>query len=195
MRKAAPTKAVLTLVAAMALAAQAMARETPIASPQDALQLEAAQSAEAVSQAPAASPADGAFQVIRPGDSQMSCEALIAEANALNAQMTAAQNALSERAIEMSRSQLQGMQAQMAASSAMSLGSMAASFIPGAGLALGAAQSIAGVAQRAAAAAQEQQRMSAMDDMMADVEASTGQLMPLMSRADHLTDLSIAKRC
>lgn len=180
-------KAIFGMVAAMAMTANAMAQEGPAGPP--------APTGEATAGAPAAPAADAPFQVVRPGDSQMSCEALIAEANALNAQMTAAQNLVSERAMEMTRSQLRGMQAQQGMSSAMSLGGLAASFIPGAGLALGAAQSVAGLAQRANAAAQQQQRLSAMDDMIGDVEASTSQLMPLMNRADHLTDLSIAKRC
>lgn len=202
-------KVIFGMVAALALTANAAAQDVPVVTAvapiEGATVMEIPQAPAAQAPTPqtpqptqtpqaAAAPATG-FQVVRPGDSQMSCEALIAEANALNAQMTAMQSAMTDRAMNMSRSQLQGMQTQMGASTAMSLGSMAASFIPGAGLALGAAQSVAGLAQRAAAAAAQQQRMSAMDDMMADVQAGTSQMMPLMNRADHLTDLSIAKRC
>lgn len=188
MKKVVSMKGLLTLTAAMSLTVSAAAQDVPEVSDP------AAAPAQAAAPAPDAS-ADGAFQVVRPGDSQMSCEALIAEANALNDQLTQAQNAMSERAMDMARSQLRGMQAQQAASTAMNLGGMAASLIPGAGLALGAAQSVAGVAQRAAAAAQQQQQLQAMDDMIADTQAATETLMPLMNRADHLTDLSIAKGC
>ncbi len=190
MKKVVSMKGVLALTAAMSLTVSAAAQDVPEVSDP------AASPAQAAAPAPAPdASADGAFQVVRPGDSQMSCEALIAEANALNDQLTQAQNAMSERAMDMARSQLRGMQAQQAASTAMNLGGMAASLIPGAGLALGAAQSVAGVAQRAAAAAQQQQQLQAMDDMIADTQAATETLMPLMNRADHLTDLSIAKGC
>ena len=37
--------------------------------------------------------------------------------------------------------------------------------------------------------------MNQIDQMMAEAQASADQLMPLMNRADHLTDLSMAKGC
>jgi len=72
---------------------------------------------------------------------------------------------------------------------------MLGAMIPGVGLALGAAQSVAGMAQQAAAAAQQQQMMNDVDQMMTDAQESSRDLMPLMSRADHLTDLSMSKGC
>jgi hypothetical protein len=181
MKNAASMKAALVVVMATSLGATAVAQDA----------------APAVPGAPPASaaPTAGAFQVVRAGDSQMSCEALIAEANALNAQLTAHQNAVSERAIASSRGMLQAQQAQSGISTAMSLGSMVGAMIPGVGIALGAAQSIAGMAQQAAATAQRNAMMNDMDDMMGDIEASTRDLMPLMNRADHLTDLSMSKGC
>ncbi|KQY84746.1 hypothetical protein ASD25_06885 [Brevundimonas sp. Root1423] len=145
--------------------------------------------------APAGAPADSGFQVVRPGDSQMSCEALIAEANALNAQMAAQQSALTERAMESSRGIMRAQQVQSGVSTALSVGSMIGAMIPGVALALDAAQSVAGMAQQATAAAQRQQMMNDMDQMMTDAQASGRDLMPLMNRADHLTDLSMAKGC
>jgi len=90
---------------------------------------------------------------------------------------------------------MRAQQAQSGVSTAMSLGSMLGSMIPGVGLALGAAQAAAGVAQQAAAAAQRQQMMNDVDQMMSEAQASSRDLMPLMSRADHLSDLSMAKGC
>lgn len=207
-------KAIFGMVAAMAMTANAVAQEAPAVPPAGPVEVQVAGAPEAQAQAQAPSPAaiapapavpsaaapaapsaDAPFQVVRPGDSQMSCEALIAEANALNGRMTAMQAAISQRAMDMSRSNMSSLQARQGVSTAMSLGSMAAAFVPGAGLALGAAQSVAGLAQRAAAAQQQQKMMTDIDDMMADMQAGTDQMMPLMNRADHLTDLSMAKGC
>lgn len=188
MKKATPMRAVLTIVAATSLAASAVAQEAVPPAPQPV-------PAPASGSGSAAAPADDAFQVIRPGDSQMSCEALIAEANALNARVNEQQNALSDRAMDSSRGMMRAQQAQSGISTAMSLGSMLGSMIPGVGLALGAAQAAAGVAQQAAAAAQRQQMMNEVDQMMSEAQASSRDLMPLMSRADHLSDLSMAKGC
>lgn len=188
MRKANPMRAVLTILAAASLAASAVAQEAAPSAPQPA-------PAAASASGSTAAPADGALQVIRPGDSQMSCEALIAEANALNARVNEQQNALSDRAMDSTRGMMRAQQAQSGVSTAMSLGSMLGSMIPGVGLALGAAQAAAGVAQQAAAAAQRQQMMNDVDQMMSEAQASSRDLMPLMNRADHLSDLSMAKGC
>ena len=207
MKKAAPTRVMLAMTAAMTLTANAVAQEVPATIEQDAAtpavsDLASAESAVLPEAAPAgATPADaatgtdGVFQVIRPGDSRLSCEALLAEANALNGQINEMQSAATNRAMEMSRSQIRGARMQSGASAALSLGSMAAALVPGAALAMGAAQSVAGLAQQAAAEAQQQRRMDAIDQMMADAEASAELMMPLMNRADHLTDLSMAKGC
>jgi|GEM_PF-1946469 len=193
-------KAIFGVMAAMAVTANAMAQDAPAAGPiahiVDAPEVQTtAPAAAAPAAPPTAASGDAPFQVVRAGDSQLSCEALIAEANALNAQMTATQNAMSQRAMDMSRSRMSSIQARQGVSTAMGLGGMAAAFVPGAALAMGAAQSVAGMAQRAAAAQQQQKMMGDIDDMMTDIQASTDQLMPLMNRADHLTDLSMAKGC
>ncbi|RZJ18052.1 MAG: hypothetical protein EON91_06880 [Brevundimonas sp.] len=182
-------KVIFGMMAAMAVTANAMAQDAPVE-----VQATPVAAPASVADAPAAA-VDVPFQVVRAGDSQMSCEALIAEANALNGEMMAMQNAMSQRAMDMSRSRMSSLQAQQGVSTAMSLGGLAAAFVPGAGLALGAAQSVAGMAQRAAAAQEQQNMMSDIDDMMLDVQARTDQLMPVMNRADHLTDLSMAKGC
>jgi len=152
-------------------------------------------SAQEAGASPQAAPAVApqAFQVARLGDSQKSCETLIAEINGLNGELTTAQGAMSERAMSMGRSRMGGMQAQSAASAVLSIGgSVAAALIPGAALAVGAVQSVADMAGQAAAEVQQEREMNAMMD---DMTAASTALMPLMNRIDHLTDISISKGC
>lgn len=146
--------------------------------------------------APASAAADPAtFQVVRPGDGRLTCEALLAEINTLNAELSDAQNAMSQRAMEISRSQMRDMRVRQGASAAMTVGGVAAAFIPGAALAVGAAQSVAAHAQRAAAVAQQERQISRMEEMMEGMQADSERLMPLMNRTDHLTDLAMDKGC
>lgn len=150
--------------------------------------------AEAAQVATSAADSD-VFQVVRPGDGRMTCEALLAEANALNAQANAMQNAMGQRTVAFSQAQMRDMRVSHGASTAMNLGSMAAGFIPGAALAVGAAQSVANVARQGAAAVQQERRMNQMETMMAEAQADAERMMPIMNRADHLTDLAMDRGC
>lgn len=146
---------------------------------------------------PPAAPA-APFQVIRLGDNQLSCEALIGEINALNGQLTAIQNQMTQASTEMSRSAMQAARGGMGGggmNTAMTLGGMASAFIPGAGLALGAAQALAGAAQQAQMANAQNNMMNQMDAMTAQIAESTALMGPISQRVDHLSEISRNKGC
>lgn len=154
--------------------------------------------ASALAQTPPADPA--AFEVVRLGDGQMTCETLIVEINGLNAQMTGITNRMTEASTEMSRNAMQqargmGGLGGGGMSTAMSLGSMAAALIPGAGLALGAAQAVAGAAQQAQMASQRNQMFDQMDDMTTEITEATMMMGPISQRVEHLSEISRDKGC
>jgi len=146
-------------------------------------------------QTPPADPA--AFEVVRLGDGQMTCEALITEINGLNGQMTAITNRMTEASSEMSRSAMQSARGMGGGgmSTAMTLGSMAAAFIPGAGLALGAAQAAAGAAQQAQQMAQRNQMVDQMEDMTTEITEASMLMGPISQRVEHLSEISRGKGC
>lgn len=141
-------------------------------------------------------PASSAFQVARLGDSRMSCEALISEINALNKDVADNQTAMTGRAMDASRDAMRGPKGASMAVTALTLGSgVAAALIPGAGLALGAVQGMTDMANQAAAAAYQANQERQMDAMMTEMTAAADALTPLMSRIDHLGDISYQKGC
>lgn len=146
--------------------------------------------------APVAEAPSAGFQAVRLGDSRLSCQALVDEINALNRELTETQTAMTERAIGLTRATTGGVQGASAASTAVTLGlGVASALIPGAGLALGAVQGLADAANQAAAVAHEAEQERRMDEMMTEMSAGGEAMMPVMSRIDHLTDISITKGC
>lgn len=125
----------------------------------------------------------------RPGDEQMTCDALQAE-------MTATMNdpALQARIAEMGV-WAQGQQDQANAARGQAMGMMgmsffsglASSFIPGAGY----AQSLAMRAQTQAMQSQMDANMAGRADMMGNMEA----MMPQMMRGQRLYELAEAQQC
>jgi hypothetical protein len=151
----------------------------------------------AFAEAPAVETAAPAtYQVIRLGDNQMSCEALITEINGINAEMQTAQADMSQRTSQATRNAMRAARGPgMGATAAMSLGSLAASFIPGGALVAQAASMAASTAQQAQMQAQQDQ---SMDDMEALTEAMTtqaGAMGPMSQRASHLMEIARVKAC
>jgi hypothetical protein len=135
----------------------------------------------------AQAPSEPVFEVVRLGDNRMTCEALIGEINALNGEMMRVQSEMTERATDMTRGTMGGL-GGMGGGAAMSLGSFAASFIPGADVVMGTVGSIAAQAEMA-----RQERR-----MIEDVEAMTSAgaaLGPISGRVEHLSEISRDKGC
>jgi hypothetical protein len=127
------------------------------------------------------------FQVVRLGDGQMSCEALIGEINSLNAEMERVQRDMMGRAMAMSREATQSLSGGGLGGAAMSLGGLAAGFIPGGELLMGAASM--------AAQAQMSHQMNEMTSE-AETMASEGLVVgPISQRLEHLTEISRDRRC
>lgn len=133
--------------------------------------------------APAAEP----YQVIRLGDGQMSCEALVAEIGGLTAEMDRIQRGITERSMAMTDQASRAMGGG-AGGAAMSLGNMAAGFIPGADLLLGAASAAAAQGQLADA-----RRM--MTEQAEAITSDALAITPLSQRYDHLTALFRQRSC
>lgn len=122
------------------------------------------------------------FQAVRAGDEQLTCEAMTAEVGALSAQIQQLQAAT---APEKPRRRGLGGLASLAGGLG-GFGGVAAAFIPGAGLAIGAAQllSAAGpLIDQAEAASQ------------AEAAAQTTDPALLQQRVDHLTGLAQGAGC
>lgn len=136
------------------------------------------------------------FEVVRLADGQMTCEALVAEINGLNGRMNDLTSRMTGAATEMSRNALQQARGMGGgASTALSLGGLAAAMIPGAGLALGAAQALAGAAQQAQMASQQDRMYDQMDAMTAQVGEATALMGPISQRIDHLGEIARGKGC
>jgi hypothetical protein len=149
-----------------------------------------AQELSTTAQAPAS------FQVIRLGDNGMSCEALITEINGLNGQLQATSNAMNERAATVSRNAMRGARGPgMGASTALNLGTMAASMIPGAGLFASVASQAASSAQMAQAQAAQEQSMRDMENLGAEMTAGSSAIVPVTQRIEHLSQITRTKGC
>lgn len=142
--------------------------------------------------APAQAPA---FQVIRLGDNQMICEALIGEINALNTQLQTQQAQMSQRAADAASSAMRASRGSTGMNTALSLGSMAASFIPGASLAVAAASQVASTAQMASAQAAQDQAMQDMESLTATMTADSNAMIGPSQRIEHLSEISRNKGC
>ena len=128
-----------------------------------------------------------AFQVVRLGDGQMSCEALIGEINSLNTEMDRVQRDLMGRATAMSREATQSLSGGGVGGAAMSLGGLAAGFIPGGELLMGAAS-------MAARAQMDHQ----INEMTSEAEAMAGEglvIGPISQRLEHLSEIARDRRC
>lgn len=157
----------------------------------------AAQSAETPPSAPQPAPqtppaADQPFQVVRAGDGAMTCEALIAEINTLNAQVQALQMQMTEVGNQMSRDSMAAMgSGRGVAGTGLGLASAVAGFIPGAGVLTGAAMGAAQQASQAAMVARQREIM----ERGASLNDSVTAMAPLANRAHHLGEISRSKGC
>lgn len=132
------------------------------------------------------------FQVVRAGDGAMTCEALIAEINALNSQVQALQMEMTEVGAQMSRDSMAAMGGgRGAAGMGMGLASAAAGFIPGAGLLTGAVMGAAQQASQAAMVARQKEIM----ERSASLNDNVMTMAPLANRAQHLSEISRNKGC
>ena len=128
------------------------------------------------------------YEVVRLGDGQMTCEALVAEINGVTAELDRIQRDMMDRSMDLSQEATAGLGGGGMGGAAMSLGSMAASFIPGADMLLGAAASAAANAQL------ERQRSR----MVSEAEAMAGEALvigPMSQRLEHLAELSRDRNC
>lgn len=134
--------------------------------------------------APGVAPAP---QVVRAGDSQLGCPALIAEMDGISQQI----QAISERSVaNAERARAAATRAPPpVVNPAQTLAGLAAGFIPGAGLALGAMQTAAAVGRPVDPAPNAE-----MQAMAADA-ASMMALIPASQRFEHLSALARTKGC
>lgn len=143
----------------------------------------------AVAAAPRSAPqTPPTYQVVRLGDGQLTCEALVAEIGGVTAELDRIQRDMMDRSMDLSQEATAGLGGGGMGGAAMSLGSMAASFIPGADMLMGAAAS-------AAAAAQLERQRSRM---VSEAEAMAGEALiigPMSQRLEHLAELSRDKNC
>lgn len=129
------------------------------------------------------------FQVVRRGDGDMSCDALIAEITSLNSQVQAMQMQMTEMGSDLSRSAMAA--TRRSGGGALGLAGAVASFIPGASMLTGAAAMVQQQAQQAAAQQQQQQIM----DRTASITESVTAMAPMANRAAHLTEIARNKSC
>lgn len=131
----------------------------------------------------------GAFEVVRHGDGDMSCEALISEINTLNAEVQTLQARMTDMGAEMSRSAMAA--TRRPGGLGLGLAGAVANFVPGAGLLSGAASMMQQQANQASAQQQQQQIMEGTASLSEAVTA----MAPLANRAAHLSEIARDKRC
>lgn len=148
----------------------------------------AASVAQAQTVEPAAPPP---FEVVRLGDSNLSCEALIAEIGTLNQQMAAVQQDLMATSQTMSRDAMASMAPRPGGGLLTGLGGMAAGFVPGGALVMGGIQAV----EQEARAASMRNRQTAMADQMQALSDSTALLGPIAQRVDHLSEIARRRSC
>jgi hypothetical protein len=132
-----------------------------------------------------------AFEVVRMGDSNLSCEALIAEMNTLNQQMLAMQQTLMTAGQEFSRDAMQASRQRPGGGLATSLGGLAASFIPGGGMVMGAVQA----AQQQSAASSMRAQQDSMQQRIQAVTEGAAMMGPISQRVDHLGEIARDHSC
>lgn len=134
-------------------------------------------------------PAAASFEVVRAGDGAMTCDALIAEINNLNAEVQAMQTRFAALGGEMNESAM----AATRRSGASGLGAAAglASLLPGAGLLAGSVQMLS---QQASQAAWQQQQRSIME-RTAELSGSLTDMAPRANRAAHLSEIARDRSC
>ena len=145
-----------------------------------------AQTAAPIEPAPAAP-----FEVVRMGDSSLSCEALITEIGSLNQQMAAAQQEMMAASQEMSRESMASLRQRPGGGLMSGIGGMAASMVPGGGLLLGAVQAAGQQAQAASA----RDRQAAMDERIQAMTDSAALFGPISQRVDHLSEIARRRSC
>lgn len=138
-----------------------------------------------------AAPEPAPFEVVRLGDSNLSCEALVGEIGTLNQQLMAVQQNLMSAGQDMSREAMAASRQRPGGGLVSGLGGLAASFIPGGGLVMGAVQ----MAEQQAAASSMRAQQDAMQARMAAMTESTAMLGPLSERVAHLSEIARNRSC
>lgn len=134
---------------------------------------------------PAGQESTEVFQVVRPGDTQLSCEAIRAEVEAYETEMADMQAAHNQLIAGM-RPRSRVMPGQRAAAVATAVGGAA---VPGAGLAIAAASNQTMMAGRAA---RYERGRDALGQSITDNQDRNARLT---ARIDHLLQISDRKRC
>lgn len=125
------------------------------------------------------------FEVARPGDTRLSCEALREEIDALEAELDEMQ-AATDRLIASMRPGSRAMPGREAAAIATAVGG---AVVPGAGLAIAAASNQAMMGARSA------RRERGMDVLSQHTTEQAVIRETLLNRIDHLSRISVGKRC
>lgn len=136
---------------------------------------------------PAVSPAPPPYAVVRLGDGQMSCSDLVAEIGAITTEMDDLQRDMMSRSMAMGREATASLGGG-GGGAAMTLGGLAASFIPGADMLLGAAASAVAAAQL------ERQRGELMDEAQ-EMAGEALAIGPMSQRLEHLAELAREREC
>jgi len=134
-----------------------------------------------------------AFEVVRLGDGAMTCEALIAEIRDHNTELQAMQQRMSDAGAAMSQSAMRAVSRPGGSGMGMvtGLGGIAAGFVPGGSMVMGAVQAAGAMSAQASMRNQQQQ----MSEQMAAMTAGTARMGPLSQRIDHLSEISRSKSC
>lgn len=143
---------------------------------------------------PAPAPqAEQPFQVVRLGDGDMTCEALVGEINALNAQVEALQMEMMNASNAISRDAMNSISrgGGGAVDAGLGLANMAAGFIPGAGVFTGAATAVRQQANQAALIRDQQQMM----ERAVSLGDGAMTMAPMANRAQHLSEIARSKGC
>lgn len=132
-----------------------------------------------------------AFEVVRMGDSNLSCEALITEMNTLNQQMLTMQRAVMTASQDLSRDAMQATRQRPGGGLATGLGGLAASFFPGGGMVMGAVQA----AQQQSAASSMRTQQESLQQRIQAMTEGTAMMGPISQRVDHLGEIARAHSC
>jgi len=141
--------------------------------------------------APTGASPDEPFEIVRLGDGAMSCETLIGEIRTYNNELQAMQQQMSAAAVEMSESALNSVPGGGMGGMAMGLGGVAASFVPGAAVAMGAVQAASALAGQAAM----RNRRRKMSEQMGEMVDNTSRMGPLSQRVEHLSEIARSRSC
>ena len=147
--------------------------------------------APAFAQEQPAEPPPAPFEVVRLGDSNLGCEALVAEIGSLNQQLMAVQQNMMAASQDLSRDAMGAARRRPGGGLAMGLGSLAAGFIPGAGMVMGAVQA----AEQQSAASSMRAQQATMEQRMQALTESTATLGPMSGRVAHLSEIARNQSC